>query len=441
MYISEIKITRYKSIISDQVLTPDLTSVFIGANNSGKSTYLDALYRFFRPVQHPERYFDSDAHVEMHCVFDGKDLAEIGKLHPALRQPHITCILTGDSLFVKTADEHIPMPKSFSLWLTKHSIRISALRDLDYVKMQKLVEEFANGWPKAFKLFLSTLQNFFPDIKTPKKLFTQKGDSFITQVKEFGEQRNIERLGLGFQHLFIMLIYLFHPRYHVILIDEPEIHQHPSIVKRLAKLMYENAPKKQLCITTHSPAFVLPHSLHQVYRVARDSNHGTCAYHIKKDTGNAFRLAQELNDDTNEMFFADKVVLVEGVSDRLFIRTLLDRFFSSSQYIKIIPVHGKENFSVYCDILTSFHIPVFVICDQDAKTVAATLIERFGKFACNVFTLPNGPLEAHIPKSLRKDDTLTKPLQALHAATQLNEAQLQEEPLLPIYSILDHIMK
>lgn len=450
MYITEIRFQRYKSITEPRTLHPQHgLSVFIGKNNSGKSTVLDALYKFFRPLQDPIRYGDTEAHIEVDVDLTQKDRKQLSKFDKQIKD-YVTLVLHSDALSMQTEQESKPLSRDLSAYLVQHTIRIGAIRDLDFVKMQKIFDEFKTGWPKVFKVFSEKIHLLFPEIKTPSRLFEQKGDTIQTNIKEFGHDRTIERLGLGFRHIFIILLYYFHPRYDIILIDEPEIHLHPQMVKRVNDIFEENISQKQIFITTHSPLFIQPRNLPHVYRTVQSENQGTHFHSLGEKKLNENRLIQELNADNVEMFLADHVLLVEGISDRIFIRELLRRFYETSIDIKVIPVHGKENIDTYAEILEDFHIPYTLLLDKDAfgdRDIA--VLENSGiqgSFEVaqplfiqkGIYILPFGDLEHHYPKHLFERDT-SKPLLALHVSNKMTQEEFGQGRMKIIKALLDHI--
>lgn len=451
MKVSHLTIQRYKSVIEPLQLTfdPSLT-VFIGKNNSGKSNILDALYTFCRPMHDPTRFHDPEGRFSITCLLSEKDRAELSKMGFSFGEK-LVLLFENDSLMVKTEDEVQKADPRLLQWMYDASVRVSALRDLDYVKMKKLFDEFKSGWPKVFKLFIAELHEFFPEIKAPTKLFDDRAKGIDTYVKEFGESRAIERLGLGFQHIFILLLYFFHPRYDLICIDEPEIHLHPQMIKRLHDVLHTNKPQKQLFITTHSPLFIQPESLFHIIRTKHESKTGTHCYSIQKSEVNEQRLIQELNADNNEMFLADHVILVEGVSDRIFVRTLLERFYDQKIDIKVIPVHGKENFDIYVSLLKGFHIPYSLLVDSDAvqgqpiSLIAKALAQAkdAGQDTLkknHIFVIPGGSLESCYPRHFITENE-TKPLAALFVAQQLTKEEFVGPDVAPIKQLLDLVAK
>ena len=76
-----------------------------------------------------------------------------------------------------------------------------------------------------------------------------------------------------------------------------------------------------------------------------------------------------VNSQNNErMFFADKVVLVEGISDRMFFDAVFQRLgvtAGTTRTCEIVSVGGKGFFAPYEAILQACQVPYVVIADQD----------------------------------------------------------------------------
>ena len=248
-----------------------------------------------------------------------------------------------------------------------------------------------------------------------------------------------------------MLLYIFHPKYSIVMIGEPEIHLHPAIAKKLLWAM-QNSNAGQILFTTHSPLFITPMTLPQVVRVTKHEN-TTQAFALSQVKYNYKRLIQELNADNLEMFFTDEVVLVEGVSDKLLIRGLIDKFYQGDRAIKVIQAHGKGNVKIYADLLKIFKISFTVVLDKDAiksnhlrellrhldihmpPLNTEDLIEQLKKYS--IFILPNGDLEANYPRKYQLGDS--KSLNALHAANLVSEKDFNSKVMENLKAIIDNL--
>lgn len=171
-------------------------------------------------------------------------------------------------------------------------------------------------------------------------------------------------------------------------IEEPELYQHPPQIAHLADTLSKLANKDaQVIITTHSPSFVKGETYTSV-RLCRQKNDGTEITRVDQETimnelknhekalvgenGLRAKLYQTLQAQLAEMFFAKKVIFVEGVEDQAFITSLLEFFDKTDTYrtsgAHIIPVHGKNNFILPTIIAKQMKIPFMVVFDADGST-------------------------------------------------------------------------
>lgn len=411
MAIQKVEIKSFRSIIKP--LTIQLSAslnIFIGQNNSGKTNILDA--------------------IEAVCQRQKENAGQIS--------------LTFNSGGGQTITAGQALPKGFKM------VRLSEIYLLDFEQIDLDYKNLIGNYPKSLATFQSLLSEYFPGLTFPSEALDIDAAAGATFV-EHGETITIDRLGSGFQKIFVILLYALHPDYQLLLLDEPENHLHPALIKKLVNVLGSRATN-QIIMTTHSPLFITPQNLHQVYRVARTAELGTHYYSMMVSNRqiNRQRLVQELNADNLEIFFADRVLIVEGVSDRILMRSLLDRFYHGSLEIKVIFTNGKGNSDVYVEILEAFGIPYVVMLDQDAlgwwsteflnqrrvyitKNNRQKTIEEMKRF--HIYILPNGNIEKNYPRKYQKEKK--KPLNALAAAKNLTEADYNS----PVMKYLKEIIQ
>lgn len=83
---------------------------------------------------------------------------------------------------------------------------------------------------------------------------------FFAEKKENQHQVSVDRLGSGYEMIFALL-YSFYlsqqsGKQLIVLIDEPELHLHPSLQERFVQVLLEFAKSAQVILTTHSPLLV-----------------------------------------------------------------------------------------------------------------------------------------------------------------------------------------
>lgn len=129
-----------------------------------------------------------------------------------------------------------------------------------------------------------------------------------------------------------------------LVIEEPELFQHPLQAKNFARVLRELAGDPangvQIAYATHSPYFVEPRAFHQVRRVVREGAGSAGSVTVRSSTVDAVvaRLAGFVSEEQvrrqvgsvcmgslAEALFADKVVVTEGTTDCGVINGCADR--------------------------------------------------------------------------------------------------------------------
>ena len=119
-----------------------------------------------------------------------------------------------------------------------------------------------------------------------------------------------------------------------IVIDEPELSIHPSLQKRLMKLLLEQSKTKQIIICTHSAHFVNWKAITEgsaLIRMVKEDTGSKC-YQISPECVSKFKgILKDLNnphtlgtDATESLFLDDDIILVEGQEDVVIFNRLSD---------------------------------------------------------------------------------------------------------------------
>ena len=434
MRITKLYINHYKSFLKPFHLEkPGNIHIFIGPNNTGKTNILDALTQLYS--EDDVRLLDNRSDIYLEFKLKSK----YGKIL-TLEQKN-----TKKEFFLD--GKKIEDTKAEAI-LKRHLVRLCAMTPHDLPKLQMVYHEFYHSYPDLFKIFHDTLLKYFPEINTTENFLK------TTSIQEFGSMRPFERLGAGFQQIFVILMFLFHPEYTILLLEEPEIHLHPALIKKLLAVFEKENLDNQIFLTTHSPLFIHPNNLHRIFRVVRE-NESTVVYSPRLQGKNIdySRLTQEMNADNCEMFFADKVLLVEGPSDHILMRGLINRFYSGTKEIKVIQVYGKSNIDIYSELLEMFQIPYVVLLDQDAiRDVGLNLVQKhlrnwgfktdkdlsklLKKYS--IFILPNGSIEKNYPLKYQKHHK-HKPLNAFHAANKITTDEYQSPLMKNIREVIESL--
>lgn len=448
MIIEQVKINSYKSIKQPMLLNLHKINIIIGQNNSGKSNILDAIQFALQAQGQDSSIFYEKTDLDLKIAFSPEEQAK-------WQFPEASGIFSQKNNLreLKFTKQTLPFNGALSKILSPQVKRLDEAAFINYHQLENDYRSLQNS-PGFYMRFQESLKQHFPKILASHNALDINYES--DGLYEGDRRVTIDRLGSGFRRIFIMLLYIFHPHYQIVLLDEPETHLHPALQERLLWAM-QNSDAGQIIFTTHSPLFVKPMTLPQVLRTVKEAD-STKAYgitHIGSTHGfyNPQRLLQELNSDNLEMFFADEVIMVEGMSDKLLLRGLIDHFYEGDKDIKVVQTHGKGNMSVYIDLLKMFQIPYRIIMDRDVfhhddlfellghlkihlpKMSNDQLIQELKKHYVYIF--PNGDLEANYPQRYQKDKS--KSLNALRAANQISKEDFNSARMSNLREIIHNL--
>lgn len=311
-------------------------TMIVGANNSGKSTAIEALRAL---TQHTPPSFTQGRRnqlagdrVELTLVDESGGEVKVESQFAGTSETHR---IPQDSTVGRRNGELFVLPsrRVFSPYFGRgRSSRVDYSNQTGFpVLRSATIDEFTN------RLF--TIQNNRADFDAVmKKVLDPAPDWSIDQtdtgqhylkIKRGDAFHSSEGLGEG----LVSLIYIIDALYdsepgQMIAIDEPELSLHPALQRKLAALLAEYASDRQIVCSTHSPYFVNVGALlngaiiSRVHLVDGVSTVST----LSAETGkNVARFVNDANNphvlglNAQEAFFLDdRIVLVEGQEDVVF---------------------------------------------------------------------------------------------------------------------------
>ncbi|MFH2070809.1 MAG: AAA family ATPase [Elusimicrobiota bacterium] len=185
----------------------------------------------------------------------------------------------------------------------------------------------------------------------------------------------------------------------ILAIEEPELYLHPLRCRYLSNLLRELSEhkelnlKNQIIYTTHSPFFIDLYRFEQMRLIKKQIlpdcpclSSEVTYYSFKQATDEIIRISDvdrtQINENTfrahatsvmdsitNEGFFADVVVVVEGLSDIGFLWAMQEIMKKdwTSLGVAIIPARGKNNIDRPVIIFRGFSIPTYFVFDGDSR--------------------------------------------------------------------------
>ncbi|HEY62286.1 MAG TPA: AAA family ATPase [Anaerolineae bacterium] len=280
----------------------------------------------------------------------------------------------------------------------------------------------------------------------------------------------------------------FNPDFTLILFEEPEAFLHPAQQENMAYHLRRLGAdsEQQVFITTHSPIFVGKNAddLCQIVRLFRKDGVSTLyqieeskkevlfrsggdfltvlQHYVDNDSiddsqkakakglinnpppseeialqNEKYRFQLWLDSDRASMFFADKVLLVEGATEKALFNYLLANnwYKSNNERVLVVDSFGKYNFHRFLALFESFGIYHGIMFDNDNEKNEHQVINKFIRDKKNAFTLAkpfefSGCLEKHLNLTLsgRGDQ---KPLQVLKS---IEDETITHEQLTELYN-------
>ncbi len=244
---------------------------------------------------------------------------------------------------------------------------VDAVFDKDTTEIRKLLEGAIAHKSVSFKFMNDTKNELYKNVQ----LFVNDGID-----------RPLHEKGTGIQSAIIISLFSlycnnFHNNSSLLIAEEPELFLHPQarrvISAELDKFLEGSADQpRQLIISTHSIEYLRNVEPFNIIRVYKDSvNNCSIAKQLNEET--SVQITTELKrflwSNNTELFFADKVVLVEG-GEVYLIPSIVDKLKENKQLldyqnITVTRVNGKGSFLTYVKMLQCFNIEYIILGDLD----------------------------------------------------------------------------
>lgn len=155
--------------------------------------------------------------------------------------------------------------------------------------------------------------------------------------------------------------------------EEPELFLHPHAQRELfSSLVNLSTEDNQIILCTHSSSFVGLNHYKSICVVKKtDCAEGTRVVQCAEELfGNGndkkqFNLTYWMNPDRGELFFARKVILVEGATDKSVIPMIAKRLDIDRHDCSIIDCGSKGNMPQYIQLLNKFKLEYVAVYDRD----------------------------------------------------------------------------
>lgn len=265
------------------------------------------------------------------------------------------------------------------------------------------------------------------EVKSPK--FEDLLKNFEVNIDD-GHRTTAEEKGDGMQRALMLAIIQAYADYRreneniknfIFLIDEAELHLHPTAQRSLKNALVELAKQgDQVILTSHSSVLIADEIEDQkLFKVEKNNSISDIKEISQIEKPSV--VYDLLGGSPADLLLPRNFLLVEGPTDKVFIDLIIQRFYSDKKQIQIIPVWGDtEKTAKIYDYLGSIFAPlnkslyqkkVVILLDkipEDKSTNFTDFLNKFPDLKSNklnqIFELNVGSLEEYYP--VAKDDQI-----------------------------------
>jgi len=429
--IKKIKIQNFRSIMNLEIQLGTINA-FIGPNNAGKSNIMKALNLILGEVYPTIKSFDD------------KDFHKYEKANPILIEVHFDQPLNCDSRvcgfklsYVRSDCEYVPIDSdgneifyssgrimkisnamkeevtlmylsldrqaskqvSSSQWTLYGKLLKHLNAQIEQQRKDEFKELLENGYKDKLYSIVEPFENILRShiqnqtgLDISLKLSLLDPMEIIKNLRPYFKEGDIEYdaedMGAGTQSALAIAIARAYAEIVreplIIAIEEPELYLHPHGCRHFYKLLKKLADSGlQVIYTTHERSFVDIGNFESIHIVRKEGEETKVYSGISLSRLPQFdevKTASKFNEYINEVFFADKVILVEGFSDKIACQLALEKLGIDLDLmnISIIECGSKSSIEPIARILKHYKINTYSLLDADAKTEISYLQQLLG---------------------------------------------------------------
>jgi len=243
-------------------------------------------------------------------------------------------------------------------------------------------KKFIDTFRKYCKINSAGIANdFIPELSIYNLNWFYKTLQIHIKEDFYDKYFDAEEVGTGMQNLLLISIFQTYAELmggRVIFgIEEPENFLYPNAQRSLYQSFRELSKNSQIFYTTHNPNFIDAYYAYEIEILQKAKEKGTINLPKNRDYLNEENAEKEkhkiythFNKERNELFFARKVILVEGNADKILWTTLAKERWNidlEKEGIVIIECGGKGGVNYFVGICNLMGIQnYFAIWDQDS---------------------------------------------------------------------------
>lgn len=368
MHIKNLTIKNWKSIDETHIEFENFL-LFIGQSNHGKSNILSAILLFFDKITFKNKHsYHMDIPTELILTFDSLRLKELNvfkEIKNSEDEIVIKKVLSSDKkeYFYKKNNEFHPLSKHLEYYI-RENIEIIFVPSFSASSNKTILD--------IYEKIILVLSN------NNKLVYVEKLIEKLDLEMQYLEERYASR-GLQREVMFRIMRRIASvtksTRYNllgntIIMYEEPELYLHPQAERELHSVMTNIARYGgQIYVTTHSSSFIELNNYKSICLVRKNDDGTHVMQHkgdlFKGDEIKNFNMNYWMNPDRGELFFAKKVILVEGQTDKIIIPFLAKKLGVYKYEYSIVECGSKSSIPQFIRLLNQYKIPYVAVYDKD----------------------------------------------------------------------------
>lgn len=365
MYLKELKIKNWQCVENTEVKFENLM-LFIGQSNSGKSSIMSAImfflgYRNFRvrDLRNGATFLSLEGrfynYFNKTFKLNSIDISNKNiwlKVEKSLDE-EIRYFVLYNNIWTKIAkEEYCYIAESVPI-LFIPSFSEKEQTEFFIYSLLKILESKKVNQPEALNRIIDTFNELQSEY-TSRGLYRNLIFEIFCSLAQYSKKN---------EHSILENT--------LILFEEPELYLHPQKQKELfSNICILTKLGNQIYVSTHSNNFINLHMYKSICIVRKEEKIGTKAFQFKGylfsgDEIKNFNMNYWINPDRSEIFFAKKVILVEGQTDKIVLGYLSKRLGIYKYDYSILECGSKSLIPQFIKLLNVFKIPYVAVYDRD----------------------------------------------------------------------------
>lgn len=189
------------------------------------------------------------------------------------------------------------------------------------------------------------------------------------------------------------------PFFPILLIEEPESHLHPHAQKKVITQLVDI--QAEIFVTTHSTDILSSVNDFQVIRIFKEGKETKLAMIEDEDLDADldYKFKNQIILYNTNVFFSEKTILVEGISDKVFLENYYLFKYNKKLVdvgVSVIETRGFGSLGLFRKFCEKFKIDNVILADLDAKSDVDSSIEKYDLSANKIHYTINEELEDDI---------------------------------------------